>query len=382
LRLVNQAMRLLLRYSASVFVFVLINLALTAQSVSDYTYPGIQPGKTKPAKTYPKGSFAGTWEAGVLLGPDFYYGDLNVNKFLPSRSTSGAGGLFIMRQFTNVFGLKGQLLFGGLRGSKSGNEGSNSVNWSFRGFCIDFTVNSVINISNLISSYHENRKLFVYATVGIGVNAWNTTLTKGINGVLTEPPQVTGMQAGLVLPFGLGLQYAITPRISAGAEYTIRTVFSDLVDKTEGGYKCDVLNILAFTASYRFGGSKKGMKVQDYPYANLRTYRIEPQPQPQPAAERPAPPQQPGAPEIYDYVVQICAFSQHNYTVAWVKKHYRVDMPVIKESENGLNRYIIGHYYKDISQAKELCDRLRKQGIKDAWVIAYQNGIRHHVVIY
>ena len=92
----------------------------------------------------------------------------------------------------------------------------------------------------------------------------------------------------------------------------------------------------------------------------------------------------PSAPasEVYDYVVQICAFSKHDYTVAWVKKHYHVALPVIRERENGLSRYIIGHYYKDLNVAKELCDRLRKQGIRDAWVIAYQNGIRHHVVIY
>ncbi|MEI7492939.1 MAG: outer membrane beta-barrel protein [Bacteroidota bacterium] len=324
---------------------------------------------------------AGTWEAGVMLGPDFYYGDLNINKFLPNRSISVAGGVFGMRQFTNVIGLKAQLLAGGIHGSKDGQEGSKSVNWTARGTFIDFTINSVFNLSNLFSSYNEGRKVFVYGTIGIGVNAWNTKLTKGISGELTSPDQVNGFQAALVLPFGLGLQYAITNKINAGVEYTVRTIFSDMVDQTVGGYKGDFINILAFTASYRFGTPKKKLSVQEYGYSAPVTYQPAPVavPPQEKAAEKIPVPQ---ASEVYDYVVQICAFSQHNYTAAWVKKHYRVSMPVIKESENGLNRYIIGHYYKDISSAKELCDQMRKQGIHDAWVIAYQNGVRHHVVVY
>ncbi|MCX6287691.1 MAG: outer membrane beta-barrel protein [Bacteroidetes bacterium] len=374
-------MQLYLRYTASVFVLVLIHFTLFAQSFS--TYRGSDPS-SNPAKTVKKGSLAGTWEAGAMLGPDFYYGDLNTKKFLPNRSISAAGGVFVMRQFTNVIGLKGQLLFGGLHGSKDGQEGSQSVNWTFRGTFLDFTVNSVFNLSNLVSPYHDGRKIFAYGTVGIGVNAWNTRLTKGVNGELTNPLQNNGFQAGFVLPFGVGLQYAITSKINAGIEYTVRTIFSDHVDQTVGGYKCDVINLLAFTASYRLGAPKKKLNVQEYGYSSPVTYlpaTLVPVPVPQPEAVHTSP-GIPSSSDVYEYVVQICAFSQHNYTVAWVKKHYRVDMPVIKESENGLNRYIIGHYYKDLNVAKELCDRLRKKGIHDAWVIAYQNGVRHHVVLY
>ena len=57
-------------------------------------------------------------------------------------------------------------------------------------------------------------------------------------------------------------------------------------------------------------------------------------------------------------------------------------MQVLKESEGGLNRYIIGTWYKDLNEAKNLCDKLRKQGIHDAWVIAYKERQRHHVIIY
>lgn len=373
-------MQFYLRYSAFVFVLVFSGYPLFAQSLSSYGNPVIS---NIPEKNSVKASIGGTWEAGVMLGPDFYYGDLNSKKFLPSLSTSAAGGIFITRQFTNVIGLKGQLLFGGIRGNKDGTESNKPVNWNFTGIFLDFTVNSVFNFSNIISPYREGRKIFVYGTLGLGINAWNSQLTKGTNGVLTNPTQLNGFQAGLVLPLGLGLQYAITNKISAGVEYTVRMIFSDYVDQTPGGFKNDFVNYLAFSASYRFGTLKKKINVQEYTYTNPVWYQpVIPEPPIISGSEIQGSFPIASESDGYCYVVQVCAYSKHNYSVAWVKKHYHIDMPVVKEVEKDLNRFIIGLYYKDLSLAKELCDKLRKQGIQDAWVIAYKNGVRHHEVVY
>jgi opacity protein-like surface antigen len=374
-------MPLYFRYTTFVFLLVFVKIAIFAQSSANY---GDAASRADPDKKAGNGSLAGTWEAGAMLGPDFFYGDLSPKKFLPSRNISAAGGLFLMRHFTNVVGLKGQLLFGGLNGSKDGQEGSKPVNWNFKGTFIDFTINSVFNLSNIVSPYYDGRRVFVYGTIGLGVNAWNSTLNKSDNGVSESPDQAKGMQAALVVPLGLGIQFAVTNKIDAGAEYSVRTIFSDRVDQTVGGFKWDFVNLLAFTASYRFGVSKKNINVQEYSYSNPVTYRPRPSVSLPVSVAEPVRQSQeiPSASEVYDYVVQVCAFAKHDYTVAWVKKHYHLDMPVIKETENGLNRYIIGHYYKDLNIAKELCNRIRKQGIHDAWVIAYQNGVRHHVVVY
>jgi len=375
-------MQFILRYTAFVFVFVFSGLDLIAQSLGNYENPVIA---DSPVKVPPKNSFARTWEAGGMVGPDFYYGDLNSEKFLPNHSVSVAGGVYIMRQFTNAIGVKGQLLFGGLNGSKDGLEGSIPVNWSFNGVFFDFTVNSVFNFSNIVSPYREGRKFFVYGTVGAGISSWNTSLAKNVNGELIIPPQNSGFQTAFVLPLGLGAQYAFTNKISAGVEYTVRMVFSDYVDQTSGGFKNDFVNLLAFSVSYRFGFSKKNLNVQDYNYTGPVRYKpVTPVALPPPAKPESViqTPPQTYSQEVYCYVVQVCAFSKHNYSVSWVKRHYRIDMLVVKETVKGLNRYIIGHFYNDIDVAKRLCDKLRKQGISDAWVIAYKGGVRHHVVIY
>lgn len=367
-----------LRYTASVFLFVLLHLGLNSQTISNYGFPetsAAPPQKSRSA------SIAGTWETGVLLGPTFYYGDLNVNKFLPDKSISFAGGLYATSQFTNVFGLRAQIVLGGLRGSKSWQDGKKPVTESFSAFCIDFTVNSVINFTNMFSPYRQGRKVFVNGLLGAGVFAWNSLLTADVNGVVSNPDQIAGFQAGFVLPVGLGLQYNFTERISAGAEFTVRTVFSDNVDQSQGGFRCDIENLLAFTFSYRFGNPRKDIGVKDYSYSYPVQYKPVPPPD-IPAQPEKLPVPQASPNEIYDYAVQVCAFSKHNYSADWVKKHFRISLSVKKESENGLNRYIIGTFFRDVNEARELCDKLRRQGIRDAWVIAYLNGIRHHVVIY
>lgn len=325
-----------------------------------------------------KTSLAGTWEAGLLVGPDFYFGDLN-SGFYSSRNLSAAGGLFIMRQFTNVTGLKAQITFGGLRGNRDFNDGQGTHAYSFTGSDFDFTANVVINLSNLFSPYHAGRHLFIYASLGLGVTAWNSNLTETVNGEVFIPDQNAGMQVSLVVPLNLGLQYSITEKMRAGIEYSIRPVASDMLDQKAGGLKYDAVNMLSVTASFRFGKSKKALRVEEYPYAAPVTY------QPRPYDALPADtltdaiPSPPDIHDIYLYAVQVCAYAKHQYSTTWVKKHYHLDYPVRKEKEAGLERFIIGHY-KELKDAKALCEKLRKKGIRDAWVIAYKDGKRHHVV--
>jgi hypothetical protein len=285
-----------------------------------------------------------------------------------------------MRQFTNVTGLKAQIAFGGLRGSRDFNDEQGARTYSFTGSDFDFTANVVFNLSNLFSPYDSGRHLFIYASLGLGLTAWKSNLNETVNGEVFIPDQNGGMQVSLVVPLGLGLQYSFTEKIRAGIEYSIRPVASDMLDQKAGGLKYDAVNMLSLTASFRFGKSKKALKVEEYPYASPVTY------QPAPYDALPADTLTPAliaAPpninDVYIYAVQVCAYAKHQYSAIWVKKHYHLDYSVRREKEAGLERFIIGHY-KYLKDAKALCEKLRKKGIRDAWVIAYKDGKRHHVV--
>ena len=125
----------------------------------------------------------------------------------------------------------------------------------------------------------------------------------------------------------------------------------------------------------------KSMKVKDYPMPAYE-YKV-------PVASPQSPPPVQlmpvnvvtslARPDVYDYMVQICAYNRHQYTPAWIRKHYRVPYTVQLEKDGKMERFLVGSY-KDLAKATEICKQMKKLGIKDAFVVAYRDGVRHHTV--
>jgi hypothetical protein len=320
----------------------------------------------------------GNWYIGVSFGPDFYYGDLSSSNFIPKKNISFAGSLFTHHHFSEIFGLRIQLLAGGLNGSLV--QDNVSSDKAFTGLFIDATANGTINFSNLFSPNKPTRKLFVYGTAGLGYAVWFSKLLNVVYNV--DSIQVnTFVNSSVVFPIGIGAIYNINKKLQVHVEWTFRTFFSDKLDNTIGGYRFDVVDYLAFGVSLNLGGKKekKRANVLDYPYtvrpvvyANPPPIRVEPRP-----AQVVAVPSQP---DEYLYKVQICAFNQHNYSAEWIRRHYRVKQPVTLEQEGAMSRYTVGGY-TDMQQARALRDEMIKLGITDVFVIAYKDGVRHHTVI-
>jgi len=326
-------------------------------------------------------SFAPAWQVGISLGPDFFYGDISPKGFGIDHNVSFAGSIFGGRQFTNVFGLRAQLLFAGVRGLKVSSSGGVPANQSFSGSLIEFNVNTTINFSNLFSPYKPVRKFFVYGMLGVGFTNWNTKLTDLTTMEVTTSDSLRLWRTAPVFPFGLGAFYRIGDRINVGIEWTFRMTMSDLVDQKSAGFKFDFYDYLAFGVTINLGKlSKKSLHVREYPYQVSQVQSTPPAPKmsplevPQPGISV-APPVQ----EDYIYVVQIFAFAKTAYKPETIGKRYHISQPVKREREGKLNRYIIGNY-KNLEYAKELRDEMVKKGIHDAFIVAYKNGQRDHVV--
>jgi hypothetical protein len=319
--------------------------------------------------------YAKRWFAGGTVGPDFYFGDIRQPSGAFGNNISFAGGIFGGRQLTNVFGLRAQLLAGGLRGTKNADTVAATGNYTFTGSFFEFNVNATVNFSNLFSPYKASRKFFVYGSLGIGFTSWRTQLKNLDDLSLTQPV----WSSSAVIPIGVGASYSITPKINVGLEYSWRTVLSDMVDQYSAQYKFDVYDYLAVGVTYTFGKpATPPAAVLDYSYRSI------PRPAPQPVqlvtpdpvrvVVPPAP-----EPEEFVYVVQIFAFAKHNYDPETIRRRYHIDQPVKRDFTNGINRYTVGNY-KDISYARELRDTMRKKGIRDAFIIAYKDGVMHHIV--
>jgi len=325
-------------------------------------------------------SLARNWYIGVTFGPDFYYGDLNESKYLPKKSVSLAGSIFTQYNISNVFGMRFQLLMGGLNGSIPVTVEGAQANLAFTGLFIDANLNTTINFSNLFSPNKPSRRFFVYGTAGVGYAVW---YSKIIDKVYPSDSidLSTFVNSAVVLPLGIGGIYNINRRFQVSVEWTFRTFLSDKVDNTVGGYRFDLVDYLAFGVAINLSGKgpKKSPNVLDYPYPVVPAVYPPPRQQIQP---RPVPQQVAPVsvmPDEYVYKVQICAFNQHDYSAEWIRKHYRVNQPVSREREGTMSRYTVGGF-SNMEKAKELRNEMIRLGIHDVFIIAYKDGIRHHTV--
>lgn len=320
------------------------------------------------------------WQVGVQIGPDFFYGDLNPYKVGISGTVSIAGGAFVIRELSPVFSVRGQVLGGGLNGKKGVSSGGYQILKKFKGGFVELNVNGIINFSNLFSKPKPSRKVSVYGTLGIGMINWNTLQTDYMeDAIVGSVPNPRQWRTAAVFPFGAGAIFRITDRISLSGEWTFRMITSDLVDQVKGGFKLDVYDYLSFGVSYSLGksGNPRSNKLRDYPYYST------PSVIPQPVMVMPVVPVQAeqhfSPAENFEYTVQIFAFEKKSYSTEWIRKKYKIEQPVRKEQEGNLTRYVIDRF-TNMATAREWRDRMVMKGIRDAFVVAYKDGKRHHTV--
>ena len=361
-----------LMYSKSCYILIFFTISFLL--IPDIASP--QSGKKNELAP-----FGNTWMVGANFGPDFFYGDLGPQGIGINYNVSVAGSLYGGRQFSNVIGLRGQLLFGGIRGRKVDTVAVSPINQSFSGLLIDFSASATINFSNLFSAYKPSRRFFVYGTIGFGVTSWNTKITDHKTQQIITSDSLVRWKTAPFFPFGLGAFVRITERISLSAEWTFRMAFTDLLDQKSGGFKYDFYDCLAFGIHFNLGKmSRKSPKVKDYPYpvypnqapppANLPVLDI---PQQTPQSVQPVP----GV--NYTYVVQIFAFAKRTYNPESIRKRYHISQPVRREREGSLNRYLIGNY-QDLQMARDIREQMIRKGIHDTFVVAYKDGKRDHIV--
>jgi len=200
-------------------------------------------------------SFEKYWSVNVNLGPNLFYGDLGVYDLYPVMKDNNMWklgyGLVVTRQFSPIFGVRGQLLNGELSGTKR------KINRYSNMDIFEYNLNGTVNFSNWIWHYKPERKLTVYGFAGIGMANWKTRLYRlsddvriGGNGQSGNGPGSRTTEA--VIPVGLGLDYSINENWGVNLEGSCRVVNSDKLDATEGGSKYDRYSYNSLGLTYKF----------------------------------------------------------------------------------------------------------------------------------
>ena len=160
------------------------------------------------------------FEIGGMAGGAFYMGDVNKNTIFKGMNPA-VGGVF--RYTPNLrWALKTNLTWAMVSGSTEGldNVFPNGEQASFSRSLIDVGGQMEFNFMPYSDRYvYLNAKRFApYAFLGIG-------MTVAVGGQTT---------AALNLPIGVGVKYKLTSRLNLGCEFSVRKVFSDKLDVTDG----------------------------------------------------------------------------------------------------------------------------------------------------
>ena len=349
-----------------------------------------------------------TGQFGLMFGPAIYKGDLNVGNFTLKRSTGLAASLYGQYYFSNVFGFRLSIYSGILNGGiKTYVKNNIELQESFTGIILEGDLHMIVNFSNLFFGASEKRRFFVYGTVGLGYGGWYSKLNNKVYDYdsLKYDNPLSNFNASFVIPAGLGFYYRIGNRLNLGMEYSYKTYLSDKLDNfPPGGYPYDVVHYVALNISFNLGTGLAGPRSKkvksskpqardyqaSYPvYAPAPTMVYTPPPearQPEQAmpvmvypSEKPNPVVKQKSSSGFCYSVQVCAFDRHRYSAASIKKRYHIVQEVRLEKQGKVERFMVGRC-ADVQCARDLKEKMQKLGIRDAFIVAYQDGRRHHSI--
>jgi len=396
------------RYLFRLLLLIVISLSFTTAQAQN-----IVPGK----------NFSPYWEVGINGGTSLFFGDIKQKPFFPISNNNNewrlGGGLIAGYQFSHVFGLRGQMLYGQLAGTKR------SLDRYFEGDYIEFNLNTTINLNNLFGKKRSDRFVSTYLLVGVGITNYNSTFYNLSTGSkigyigFGSGSGINGRTLEGILTGGIGVNFRINNHFVVNFETANRIMNSDEMDGWVKNFKYDVYNYTSLGLTYRFG-RKEARVVPQTPleHQNLKEVlpgekrlvkekkpcTVEMQPVMPPATSNmiktpvatekqhqvvapvqqpkqhitktvvaPPPPPKP----LSEYRVQISAKYGQRIAIEWLSKKFDLPQNEIREDKyNGYYIYTIGSY-QTYGQARTRRDQLRSHnGISDAFVVAFRNGYR------
>jgi hypothetical protein len=187
-------------------------------------------------------------EVGISIGAAHYFGDLNTRARL--NRPKPAFGIFFRKQFNNYVALRVSGHYANVGYSdiyNTSNEFQKRRNLSFNSHIFELALQGDFNFYKFIPSdpYH---RFTPYVTLGIGVFSYDPYAyyrgrkvnlrdlgTEG-QGNPAYPDRKPYGSMAICLPFGVGLKYAINPRMNVGVEVAHRFTNTDYLDDVSKTY--------------------------------------------------------------------------------------------------------------------------------------------------
>lgn len=197
---------------------------------------------------FPSVAVAQRSEIGLLAGGSFYLGDINPKRLFAQ--TRPAGGLYYRYNINTRWAFRMGLTYGRIQADDK--HFNNPRNLNFRNDLFDVSAMMEVNFLNFFIGSDRQYRFTPYLTAGVAVCFSNpkgyrfNEQTDRTEWFALQPLHTEGQGlpdgpknyslTQFAFPFGIGLRYSISSRVSIGLEWTMRLVFSDYLDDVSGVY--------------------------------------------------------------------------------------------------------------------------------------------------
>jgi hypothetical protein len=369
------------------FLLLFLGMNLYAQKLNENSY-----------------RFKDNWVAGANIGFSQFYGDASNSGYFEKFKGQIAltAGLSGRKMFTPALGLGMNFQYSGIKSEKLFNSVGQPVNYALSGSYFDFNVHGYLNFADLFWGYNPDRVFSVYATLGLGVGFWNTTLNDYDSGfVFNSGGSYYGIdykKAAFVMPFGVGMNFKISKSLAINVEGNLRTVLNDDVDVWRDGFPFDQHFLttvgVSYYINYGFAVKKKkpcGCDKKAEPEKKMVPipfYDYNEKTKSEGELQKKSPPVKPVQKKaevlipIEDkstkgivYRVQILAKRTKLADLALFKKKYAITDDVHENFQDGVYRYSIG-YFRNYKDALNYSRIIKSKGVFDAFVVVYKDNVR------
>ncbi len=231
-----------------------------------------------------KHNFSPYWYVTANVGITNFWGDIQSNNFFQKSGSEYriSTGIFLGRQFTPVFGLRGNIQYGRMHSLlKENQDGTPADKVADAWHLYETTLQGTVDFTNLIGGFNPDRVLSVYGFLGLGLSNWESTAyhmaalrASGVTGIPTPEEVdavayasngkngrgVLGHTTEAIIPFGLGVSANLSDQFAIGLEQSFKPVNSDLLDANAGGFKYDVYTSTTLNVTYNFKDMGGGIK--------------------------------------------------------------------------------------------------------------------------
>ncbi len=349
--------------------------------------------------------FKDNWIVRANAGFSQFYGDASNSGYFQKFKgqialTAGFSG---QKMFKPAWGMGLNFQYAGVKSEKLFNTIGQPVNFALSGNYFDLNVFSYLNFADLFWGYNPNRVFSVYATIGLGVGFWNTTLNDYDSGYVYQSGGsyngINYKKAGIALPIGIGMNFKVSKSIAINVEGNLRTVLNDDMDVWRDGFPLDQHFLttvgISYYINYGFAVKKKkncGCKQQKeepekkmvpisfYDY-NEKTKSESVQPK----RTKPVEPVQNKTKTTETvntkstkgivYRVQILAKRTPLTDLAMFKNKYAITDDIHVNHQDGVYRYSIG-YFRNYQDALHYSRVIKNKGVFDAFVVVYKDNVR------